>query len=162
MRNRPRGANRALLHISPHPPPLAHFPTRRAREKHHKYDGIVPDGEVFNAAVIETFGYIDAEFRNVLNAIAESYINQSTSDLSLSENLKASLRAAELTNMYRTISVALQSATVRQVRRTARILADRLYNGRTSFSVNRSNLGARLPSVCINAHRYRSRRAAPF
>jgi len=134
----------------------------RAREKHDKYDGIVPNGEVFNAAVIETFGHIDAEFRNVLKAIAESYINQSTSDLSLSENLKASLRAAELTDMYRTISVALQSATVRQLRRTARILTDRVYNGRTSFSVNRSNLGARLPPVRINAHRYRSRHAAPF
>ena len=96
----------------------------RAKEKHNKYDNQIPQGCTFKAAVVETFGHIDHEFKGVLRTAAESHANQSASDLGLSDNARALLISNTMQRIYSHISIAVQKSLVRQVRTSATSVRD--------------------------------------
>ena len=96
----------------------------RAKEKHNKYDSQIPQGCTFKAAVVETFGHIDHEFKGVLRTAAESHANQSASDLGLSDNARALLVSNTMQRIYSRISVEMQKSLVRQVRTSATSVRD--------------------------------------
>ena len=92
---------------------------RRATEKHSKYDKSIPAGSIFKAAIVETYGHIDHEFKSVLRTAAESHANKSVSDLGLSDNARAMLISQKMQDAYTMISVTMQASFVRQIRRSA-------------------------------------------
>jgi hypothetical protein len=96
----------------------------RAKEKHNKYDSQIPQGCTFKAAVVETFGHIDHEFKGVLRTAAESHANQSASDLGLSDNARALLVSNTMQRIYSRISVEMQKSLVHQVRTSATSVRD--------------------------------------
>ena len=92
---------------------------RRAAEKHTKYDKSITAGNIFKAAIVETYGHIDHEFKSVLRTAAESHANKSVSDLGLSDNARAMLISQTMQDAYSNISVTIQTSFVRQIRRSA-------------------------------------------
>ena len=92
---------------------------RRAAEKHTKYDKSITAGNIFKAAIVETYGHIDHEFKSVLRTAAESHANKSVSDLGLSDNARAMLISQTMQDAYSNISVTIQTSFVRQIRHSA-------------------------------------------
>ena len=73
---------------------------------------------------METYGFIDHELRGVLRTVAERHIDQSVTDIGLSDGERKSLLGVTLNRMYVTLSVNHQIGVVRQLRTAARAVSD--------------------------------------
>ena len=101
--------------------------TERAKFNKHAAD-VKPDA--FAAAVVECFGNIGPDFRNVIRVIAEVTTHQSAMDLDLSEKAHKFLIGAHMNRFYGNISCSLQKAVAAQLRAAANIILSRRANSK--------------------------------
>lgn len=97
--------------------------SKRRGQKAHTYAGgkiakhaVEARPDSFLPAVVETYGYLDADFRRALHAAAESHTDQSATDAGLTEEERAILKGVQVNKYYRWISVALRRGVAANLR----------------------------------------------
>ncbi len=110
--------------------PSARAPARRSRSRRRVVRCRASLEAEAATAVVECFGNIGPDFRNVIRVIAEVTTYQSAMDLDLSEKAHKFLIGAHMNRFYGNISCSLQKAVAAQLRAAANIILSRRANSK--------------------------------